>query len=167
MSEACCPVKPVEATTSKRYRRILWIALAVNLAMFVVEVVASFEADYLVHVTDPPLPAWTRLLDAYTAYSAAQGIDLFVGRRTHRLFREAGVTDLRIEPVVHAYLPGHDRRPILHDFIGNVRERLVEGGFIGQAALDDDMAALQRHLDDPSTLVLSHLFLRVWGRIPG
>src|SRR6185295_17078716 len=58
--------------------------------------VASFEADFVAPICDPPLPAWTRLLDAYTAYSAAQGIDLFIGRRTHRLFRDAGVTDIRV-----------------------------------------------------------------------
>ena len=69
--------------------------------------VASFEADFLAHICDPPLPAWTRLLDAYTAYSAAQGIDLFVGRRTHRLFRDAGVADIRVDAVVHVYPPGH------------------------------------------------------------
>jgi ubiquinone/menaquinone biosynthesis C-methylase UbiE len=52
--------------------------------------VASFEGDFLCHACHPPLPAWTRLVDAYTAYSTAQGIDLFIGRRTHRLFRDVG-----------------------------------------------------------------------------
>ncbi|WP_430641820.1 methyltransferase domain-containing protein [Bradyrhizobium macuxiense] len=51
--------------------------------------VASFEADYVPHCFDPPLPAWTRLLDAYSAYAQAQGIDLSVGRHLHRLFRDA------------------------------------------------------------------------------
>ncbi len=45
MSETCCPVKPADATTSSRYRRVLWIALAVNLSMFVIELAASFTAD--------------------------------------------------------------------------------------------------------------------------
>jgi ubiquinone/menaquinone biosynthesis C-methylase UbiE len=27
--------------------------------------IASFEADYLTHLCDPPLAAWTRLLDAF------------------------------------------------------------------------------------------------------
>jgi ubiquinone/menaquinone biosynthesis C-methylase UbiE len=35
--------------------------------------VASFEADYLPHTCDPPLPAWNRLLEAYKAYSKAHG----------------------------------------------------------------------------------------------
>jgi SAM-dependent methyltransferase len=128
--------------------------------------IASFEADFVAHLTDPPLPAWTRLLDAYTAYSAAQGIDLFVGRRTHRLFRDAGVADIRVDAVLHVYPPGHDRRPILHDFITNVRESLVEQGFIGRDDLEHDLAALRCHLNDPTALVTSHAFFRLTGRIP-
>ena len=128
--------------------------------------VASYEADFVAHICDPPLPAWTRLLDAYTAYSQAQGIDLFVGRRTHRLFRDAGVTDIRTDAVVHVYPPGHSRRTIHWDFIGNVRNRLVDGGFIGHSDLERDMADLQAYLANPETLVTSHMFFRLWGRIP-
>jgi Co/Zn/Cd efflux system component len=39
MSEHCCPAPPPSA--DPRYRRILWIALAVNAAMFLVELGAS------------------------------------------------------------------------------------------------------------------------------
>lgn len=128
--------------------------------------VASFEADYLAHICDPPLPAWTRLLDAYTAYSESKGVDLFVGRRTQRLFREAGVSDMRVDAVVHVYPPGHDRRPILRDFIANVRDGMVDDGFISQAQLDSDMADLERHLSDQEVLVTSHMFFRLSGRVP-
>jgi SAM-dependent methyltransferase len=128
--------------------------------------VASFEADFLAHICDPPLPAWARLLDAYTAYSAAQGIDLFVGRRTHRLFRAAGVVDIRVDAVVHVYPPGHDRRPILRDFINNVREKLIDGNFIGRGDLEREVTALDRYLSNPEALVTSHLFFRLWGRVP-
>ena len=128
--------------------------------------VASFEADFLAHICDPPLPEWTRLIDAYTAYSAAQGIDLFVGRRTHRLFRAAGVVDIRVDAVVHVYPPGHDRRPILRDFINNVREKLIDGGFIGRSDLERDVTALERHLSNPEALVTSHLFFLLLGRVP-
>jgi SAM-dependent methyltransferase len=128
--------------------------------------VASFEADFIAHTCDPPLPAWTRLLDAYQAYSAAQGIDLFIGRRTHRLFRDAGVVDLRVDAVEHVYPHGHERRPILRDFINNVRDKLVSGGFIGRAELDNDIKALERHLANPEVLVTSNMFFRLTGRLP-
>ena len=129
--------------------------------------IASFEADFLAHICDPPLPEWTRLLDAYTAYSAAQGIDLYVGRRTHRLFREAGVADIRTDAVVHVYPPGHDRRTILRDFINNVADKLVEGGFIERRQLETDIAMLELYLSRPDALVTSHMFFRLCGRIPG
>lgn len=129
--------------------------------------IASFEADYFAHICDPPLPAWTRLLDAYTAYTLTQKIDIFVGRRIHRLFRAAGVSDIKVDAVMHVYPPGHDRRPILRDFINNVRDKLIDGGFISKAELDSDMADLDRHLADPDVLVTSHMFFRLIGRVPG
>lgn len=129
--------------------------------------VASFEADYFAHICDPPLTAWARLLDAYTAYSVKQGIDILIGRRTHRLFGDAGVEDIRVDTIVHVYPPGHDRRPILRDFINNVRDKLVAGGFITESELKRDMADLDRHLADPQVLVTSHMFFRLTGRVPG
>ena len=128
--------------------------------------IASFEADFLAHICDPPLAAWDRLLAAYSAYSTARGIDLNIGRRLHRLFRDAGVEAISVDAVEHVYPPGHDRRSILRDFINNVRDRLVAEGFISQVQLDDDLAALDRHLADPNVLVTSHLFFRLTGRIP-
>ena len=41
--DACCPASP--PNTSPAYRRVLWIALAVNAAMFLVEVVAGVAAE--------------------------------------------------------------------------------------------------------------------------
>jgi len=128
--------------------------------------VTSFEADYSSHHCDPPLPAWTRLLDAFKAYSAAQGIDLNVGRRTHRLFREAGLTDIQVDAVVSVHALGHPRRTILRDFINNVCANLIHDGFIRRDELERDMRALDDYLADPETLVTSHIFYRLWGRLP-
>jgi SAM-dependent methyltransferase len=128
--------------------------------------VTSFEADYSAHHCDPPLPAWTRLLDAFKAYSAAQGIDLNVGRRTHRLFREAGLIDIHVDAVVSVHALGHPRRTILRDFINNVSANLIDGGFIERNELEHDMRVLEDYLSDPETLVTSHVFYRLWGRVP-
>src|SRR5271166_1355573 len=75
--------------------------------------VASFEADFLSHNVDPPSPEYSRLLAAFQAHAQAQGIDTHLGRRTHRLFREAGLTDINVDAVVHVYPLGHSRRPRL------------------------------------------------------
>lgn len=128
--------------------------------------VASFEADLLSLACDPPSPEWTRLLDAYKAYSDAQGIDLCIGRRTHRLFRAAGVVDIHVDAIVNVYPAGDLGRLILVDFVDNVREKLIDGGFIGRSDLDRCMAALEFHLSDPEVLVTSHMFFRLSGRVP-
>jgi ubiquinone/menaquinone biosynthesis C-methylase UbiE len=129
--------------------------------------VASHEADYLPHLCDPPCPAWTRLFEVYEAYSRANGIDLFVGRRTHRMLRDAGIVDIQVNPVIHVYPPGHNRRTIFWDFMQNVRDRVVADGLIGDAELTRLMDELRHHLEDARTLVVSHLFFQVWGRKPG
>jgi hypothetical protein len=82
------------------------------------------------------------------------------------LLREAGVEDVHVNPLIHVYPPGHGRRPILLDFVENVSERILTQKLIGQHALTELKTALRRHLDDPGTLVVSHLFFQAWGRKP-
>jgi ubiquinone/menaquinone biosynthesis C-methylase UbiE len=127
-------------------------------------VVASHEADWGAFLCDPPSPAWDRLLQVFLAYSRNNGIDLFVGRRTHQMFRAAGLTDIQVNPVIHVYAPGNDRRNIFCDFLENVRDRILAERLITEAEFDERLTELKRHLDDTDTLVISHLFVQVWGR---
>jgi len=126
--------------------------------------VVSHEADYLSHFCDPPSRAWDCLFDVFKRYSYANGIDLFVGHRTHRLFREAGLLDIEVNPLIHVYPHGHNRRAIFWHFLQNVRDRILEQELIAESEFDELMAQLKEHLDRPDTLVVSHLFFQVWGR---
>ena len=129
-------------------------------------VVAFHEADWTPHVCDPPLPAWNRLFDVLVAYSTLNGIDLFVGRRVPRMLRDAGLVDVRVNPLIHVYPPGHGRRTIFLGFAQNLRDRLLDQKLIGEGELDELLRDLKRHLDDPRTLVVSHMFFQAWGRKP-
>jgi SAM-dependent methyltransferase len=128
--------------------------------------VAFHEADAFTRICDPPLDAWTRLMDLLERYADSNGIDLFVGRRLPRLLRDAGVVDVQSRPIVHIDPPGHPRRSILPDFVDNLRERLLGDALVARDELDDLQAAVRRHLDDPHTLVISDLFVQAWGRMP-
>ncbi|MDI1481967.1 methyltransferase domain-containing protein [Polyangium sp. y55x31] len=130
-------------------------------------VIASHEADYLPHMCDPPSPAWDRLREIFQAYTRAKGVDLFVGRRVHRMLRDAGIVGIQVNPVIHVYPHGHNRRSIFLDFVQNVRDELVRDGFASDEELNALTQDLKRHCDDPDTLVVSHLFFQVWGRKPG
>jgi ubiquinone/menaquinone biosynthesis C-methylase UbiE len=127
-------------------------------------VVASHEADYAAHRCDPPHPSWDRLFAVYEAYSRDNGIDLFIGRRTHSLFRAAGLINLRVHPLIHVYPPGHPRRGIFLDFIDNVRAHLIADGWISVDELDAHIRALHEHIARPDVLIISHMFFQVWGR---
>jgi ubiquinone/menaquinone biosynthesis C-methylase UbiE len=129
-------------------------------------VVALHEADWTAHVCDPPLPAWNRLRQVLDSYSEARGMDLYVGRRIARILRNAGLVDVRVNPLIHIYGPDHSRRPIFLQFVNNLRDRIVSEGLISQEELAESIASLERHLGEPETLVVSHLFIQAWGRKP-
>ena len=128
--------------------------------------VAFHEADYVSHVCDPPSNAWTSLVELLQTYSAMNGIDPLIGRKLPRLLREAGLTDIHVNPIIHVYPPGHGRRNLLLDFSENLSERLVAQKLIGEPELAGLKAELSRHLADPDTLVVSHLYFQAWGRKP-
>lgn len=128
--------------------------------------VAFHEADYVSHVCDPPSNAWTSLVELLQTYSAMNGIDPMIGRKLPRLLRAAGLTDIRVNPVIHVYPPDHGRRNLLLDFSENLSERLVAQKLIGESELTGLKAELSRHLADPDTLVVSHLYFQAWGRKP-
>ena len=129
-------------------------------------VVASHEADYVSHFCDPPLRAWDRLFEIFRAYSYAHRIDLFVGRRMHHLPRPAGLADIEVNPVIHVYPHGHDRRLTFWHFLQNVRDRVLKDELIAESEFSELTAELKEHLERPDTLVVSHLFFQVWGRKP-
>lgn len=129
-------------------------------------IVASYEADVGALLCDPPSLAWDRLLKIYVAYAEAHGVDLFIGRKTHRLLRNVGLVEIEVNPIVNVYPPGHARRTILLDFVTNCSDALVQEKFADENELNDLIAALRRDLADPDRLVTSHLFYETIGRKP-
>ena len=126
--------------------------------------VALHEADSTTQRCDPPHPAQTRLLQILGSYARMNGIDRAIGVKAPRLLREAGVVDVRVNPLVHVYPPGHGRRMLVLEFVDNARRRLLDTGVIEAAELDELTAALRQHLEDPATLVVSSLFIQAWGQ---
>jgi ubiquinone/menaquinone biosynthesis C-methylase UbiE len=127
-------------------------------------VVALHEADWIAHICDPPLPEWDRLMQALVAYSEKNGIDLYIGRRIAGMLRDAGLTNIRINPLVHVYEPEHSRRPIFLQFVHNLRDRIIEQGLLSDGEFAQCISSLERHISDPNTFVMSHIFVQAWGR---
>ncbi len=129
-------------------------------------IVASHEADWGTSFCDPPSSAWDRLLKAFETYSRNSGIDLCVGRKTHRLFRNSGLIDVQVIPLIHSYPLGNTRRYIVCDLLQSVRDGLVSQGLLTDVEYTEGLREIKQHLDDPRTLVIPHLFFQMWGRKP-
>ena len=128
--------------------------------------VASHEADWHGCLCDPPSAAWDRLFAVFHAYSDRNGIDLFVGRKIHRMLRAGGLADIRVNPLLHVCGAEHPRRAIFRDFLRNVRDQILATGLIGEVEFDERMEELQRDLEDAGRLVYYQYF-QAWGRKPG
>jgi len=129
-------------------------------------IVASHEADWGASICDPRSPAWDRLVAVFEAYSRSVGIDLFVGRKTHRMFREAGLINIQVTPLIHSYPLGNSRRGILCDLVESVHDGVVMQGLLTEVEYQEELSQLRHHLADASTLVIPHLFFQAWGRKP-
>ncbi|WP_157014841.1 methyltransferase domain-containing protein [Mesorhizobium xinjiangense] len=130
--------------------------------------IALHEADYLTFMCDPPSDAWARYLELFSDYCNRNGIDPNIGRRVPRLLREtAGIHDVGVQPIIHVYPLGHERRFIACEFADNICERLIAASMVTR----EEFAALRKelldHVSRPETLVVSHLFFQVWGQKPG
>ena len=68
--------------------------------------------------------------------------------------------------LANAYELGHPAWSILNDFLENLEGRFVETGLADADELEALSSALARHIDDPDTYVISHLFVQAWGRKP-
>jgi SAM-dependent methyltransferase len=127
---------------------------------------ALHETDYMAYVCDPPAEAAERLFQLLVAYFQQNGIDPFIGRKLPRLLREAGLEEVHVRPFVHVYPPGYGRRSLLLDFAENLSARILAQRLIEEREFTALKRALQRHLDDPETLVVSNLYFQSWGRKP-
>ena len=129
-------------------------------------VIAFHEADFVSHVCDPPLWAWTRLIDVLEQYGRLTGMDLHMARRLPRLLRDAGVVDVQTNPRIFIYPPGHGQRTGLLEFVTKMSHRILAERIIEPEELADLKRALAQHVADPETMIVSHLFLQAWGQKP-
>lgn len=128
-------------------------------------IVASHEGDWHGWICDPPSAARDTLFEICDSYARDIGIDLAIGRKSHRLLRAAGLEDVRVHPTIRSLGHGHPRRGIFLEFLRNMRARLLAHGAIAEDEFERLTAELARDLDDPHRL-LCHPYFLAWGRKP-
>ncbi|HVT92167.1 MAG TPA: cation transporter [Bryobacteraceae bacterium] len=122
MSGSCCHTAHESGATGKRYRRVLWGALGVNGAMFLVEVIAGLSAGSVSLQADA--------LD-FLADTATYGITLFILGKGLRHRALAGLMKGLAMGTFGIWVLGN---AVWHAFSGAVPESFTMGA-VGFAAL--------------------------------
>jgi hypothetical protein len=112
----------------------------------------------------PSRAAWDHLLAAITTAVERAGGDLSAGRSSYRLFRRAGLEDVRVRAAVVALQDAHPlmRLPIV--LATALRPQIVAGGLMTGDELDAALRDCERSALDGETFVTSFLVTQVWGR---
>jgi SAM-dependent methyltransferase len=128
--------------------------------------VAATEPDTEYVLCYPPHPAFDRIGEIFRAAFTRNGADPAIGRRVPELFRQAGLTDVRVESRTQMYPPGNSRRTVRLDLVRAMRPQILAMGLADKEELDELDATLRPHLEDPRTVVMTGLLFLVWGRKP-
>jgi ubiquinone/menaquinone biosynthesis C-methylase UbiE len=127
-------------------------------------VVAFEEPDTDTLACYPPHPAWDRLRTALQDGFACVGADTRLAKRLYRLFREAGLRDVRYRPFLVGVTSAEPMADYLPATIESIRPTLLSKGILSEAELDAALASCRRHLADPDTVFTSFLTAQVWGQ---
>ena len=126
--------------------------------------VAFHEVDWAALICEPPSEDWDVLLGLFLAVAEKNGSSYYVGRRLPRMLEVAGLTEVRVHPIMHFHPVGDPRRTLMLDFADNLQARIAALDLIR----DDDFTALRdrlaRHLEDPATAIFQGPYVQAWGR---
>ncbi len=125
------------------------------------------EVDWLSWQCEPALPAWTALRDVLLRVWHSRGLDPELGRRLHALLRTAGLCEVEATARAGIDGAGHPYRRLILTFATRVRDRILAAGLATADELDALVAAVDRHLADPGTVVVRAMTVQAWGRVAG
>ena len=122
----------------------------------------SIEPDFLAAIatTPPPLHSFWQ---GWLKWSQSVGVDYFIGRKMPDLLVAAGLQEVAGEGTTEIY-PGRSLwAEYWLDTIRELKDRLLESGYISSHDLD----CFERSYSDPDAWTSAITFVATWGKRPG
>jgi SAM-dependent methyltransferase len=129
-------------------------------------IVALQEPDSAAWTCDPPHPSWDRLLRMFQTTYGAHGQDTFVGRRLPSLLRQAGLEDVVGRMHTRLTHAGEYYQTFLLTLVTLIRDRMLACRLVGERELQELIASLRTHLEQPTTVTSGPPIWQVWARKP-
>ena len=127
-------------------------------------IVAVQDIDPMPWPCEPLHPAWDPLVDAFLLIWRANGLPPLIGRRLPATLRATGLVDGPLEAHARTDPPGAYPRKHLRDPTRAIRREIVERRLSTDSEPAAPTGALERHLDDPCTVLIGTLLFLAWGR---
>jgi SAM-dependent methyltransferase len=128
--------------------------------------VAVQEPDLSTWGYEPECPSWARLSQALAAAIARAG-DPHVGLRMPEFLARAGVEGIASRPVTLEVPTSHPHARLPLAWIAAQHDAILDDGLATERELHDAVAALERHLGRPDTVMTTPTTIQAWGRRPG
>jgi hypothetical protein len=82
------------------------------------------------------------------------------------MLRQAGLQDVQLRAGVVALPPDHPYLRLPIQFATSLRPRILDGGLLSEAELDEALTECERIAQEPETIGLTFVVTQVWGRKP-
>ena len=129
-------------------------------------IIAVQDIDQLPWLCEPAHPARDALFCTFLLVWRANGLDPLIGHHLPALLHTAGLVDVEVEVHGRVAPPDAYYRKHLLGLTEAIRGEIVKRGFFTEQELAALTGALERHLDDPRTVVTRPLLFQAWGRKP-
>lgn len=123
------------------------------------------EVDWLTWQCEPGLPAWAELREVLLEVWHSRGLDPEIGRRLPMLLRMAGLCEVEATARAGIDGAGHPYRRLILTFGDRCRDRILTAVLATADELDALVAAVDRHVADPGTVVVRAMTVPAWGRV--
>ncbi|MGI9148561.1 MAG: methyltransferase domain-containing protein, partial [Chloroflexota bacterium] len=119
--------------------------------------VAVQDLDPITHFCEPPHPAWNAVYEGFLTLQRENSNDVHLGRRLFGMLRAAGLADVDMTVATQVCHAGDFYMTQLPTITRSIWSQLVARRLFTDAELSALVAALERHLADPGTVVVRSL----------
>ena len=127
--------------------------------------VVSQESDWVTWNCYPLHPSWEKLRNALITWFELNGGDINAGRRTYKMFIDAGLDDIQIRTAILALPVGNVFRSGMNLLALSMREKILKGDILKVAEFDNALLECDAILNDPNYIIVSYILCQVWGKV--
>lgn len=128
-------------------------------------IVVSQESDWTTWNCYPTNPFWEKIRNALITAFELNGGDINAGRRTFKMFKEIGLSNVNIRTAIQALPVGDKFRSGMNQMALSMREKILKANILREKEFNQALMECDAILDDSSSIIISYILCQVWGMV--